>query len=140
MLQNINPVTTQAWKKLEQHYEIMKNKHMIDLFAVDPDRFSNLSLHFENLLVDFSKNIITEQTLELLLELASRERTALMCAEAVWWRCHRALISDVLKLRGIEVVHILDATHAQAHPWTAPARIEDGRLGYPPVQPGLFAD
>ncbi|KAF1699091.1 hypothetical protein CSC62_01560 [Pseudoxanthomonas jiangsuensis] len=78
--------------------------------------------------------------LELLLELAARERTALMCAEAVWWRCHRALISDVLKLRGIEVVHILDATHAQAHPWTAPARIEDGRLGYPPVQPGLFAD
>jgi glucose-6-phosphate isomerase len=44
MLQNINPVTTPAWKKLEQHYEIMKNKHMIDLFAVDPDRFSTLSL------------------------------------------------------------------------------------------------
>ncbi|MGV3640710.1 MAG: glucose-6-phosphate isomerase [Adhaeribacter sp.] len=70
MLQNINPVTTQAWKKLEQHYEIMKNKHMIDLFAIESDRFSKFSLHFEDMLVDFSKNIITQQTLQHLLELA----------------------------------------------------------------------
>ena len=49
MLQNINPVTTQAWKKLEQHYQIMQGKHLIDLFAVDPDRFSKFSLHFEDL-------------------------------------------------------------------------------------------
>jgi glucose-6-phosphate isomerase len=74
MLQNINPVTTEAWKKLEQHYQIMKSKHMIDLFAVDPDRFSKFSLHFENLLVDFSKNIITEQTLQDLLELAEESQ------------------------------------------------------------------
>lgn len=76
--------------------------------------------------------------LAALLELAASHRTAVMCAEAVWWRCHRALIADVLKLRGIEVVHILDASHAQPHPYTAPARIIDGRLLYPPAQPGLF--
>ena len=76
--------------------------------------------------------------LAALLDLAAGRRTAVMCAEAVWWRCHRALIADVLKLSGIEVVHILDAGHAQPHPYTAPARIVDGRLGYPPAQPGLF--
>jgi len=76
--------------------------------------------------------------LALLLELASRRRTAIMCAEAVWWRCHRALISDALKLRGIEVTHILDATHAQPHPYSAAARVEDGRLSYPPRQPDLL--
>jgi uncharacterized protein (DUF488 family) len=65
-----------------------------------------------------------------LLEVCARLRTALMCAEAVWWRCHRALIADVLCVRGIKVVHILDETHAAAHPYTSPARIFQGRLTY----------
>jgi uncharacterized protein (DUF488 family) len=68
--------------------------------------------------------------LEKLLQLAVATRTALMCAEAVWWRCHRSLIADVLKLRGIEVVHIIDANHTVVHPYTSPARIVDGRLSY----------
>jgi uncharacterized protein (DUF488 family) len=70
-----------------------------------------------------------------LLKLAATKRTALMCAEAVWWRCHRSLIADVLKLRGIEVIHIVDATHSTAHPYTSPARIVDGRLSYAPRKP-----
>lgn len=65
-----------------------------------------------------------------LLTLATGKRTALMCAEAVWWRCHRSLISDVLKLRGIEVIHIIDAKHTTVHPYTSPAHIVDGRLSY----------
>ena len=68
--------------------------------------------------------------LDELLTLSGRLRTALMCAEAVWWRCHRALIADVLRARGIEVVHILDAKHAVVHPYTAPARVIDGKLSY----------
>ena len=68
--------------------------------------------------------------LEKLLQLAAEQRTALMCAEVVWWRCHRSLIADVLKLRGIEVIHIVDATHTTVHPYTSPARIVDGRLSY----------
>jgi uncharacterized protein (DUF488 family) len=68
--------------------------------------------------------------LEQLLEFSSRRRTALMCAEAVWWRCHRALIADVLRVRGIEVIHILDAKHSVVHPYTSPARIVHGRLSY----------
>ena len=68
--------------------------------------------------------------LDALLTLAGQRRTAMMCAEAVWWRCHRSLIADVLRLRGIEVIHILDATHSTVHPYTSPARIVEGRLTY----------
>jgi uncharacterized protein (DUF488 family) len=56
--------------------------------------------------------------------------TAIMCAEAVWWRCHRALISDYLKARGIEVIHIVDKNKTQPHPFTSAARIVDGELSY----------
>jgi uncharacterized protein (DUF488 family) len=65
-----------------------------------------------------------------LLEVAAHRRTAIMCAEAVWWRCHRALIADVLCVRGIKVVHIIDEIHAVTHPYTSPARIVQGRLSY----------
>ncbi|HMO44459.1 MAG TPA: DUF488 domain-containing protein [Rubrivivax sp.] len=68
-----------------------------------------------------------------LLQLAASRRTAMMCAEAVWWRCHRALVSDVLKLRGIRVMHIVDAGAATEHPYTSPARIVQGRLSYAPA-------
>jgi glucose-6-phosphate isomerase len=109
MLQNINPVTTQAWKKLEQHYEIMKRKHMIDLFAVDPDRFSKFSLHFENMLVDFSKNIITEQTLETLLELAEESQLKdaierMFSGEKINMREDRAVLHVALRNRSEEPV------------------------------------
>ena len=68
--------------------------------------------------------------LQELLGLAARRPTAIMCAEAMWWRCHRSIIADVLRVRGIEVVHIADAKHSAVHPYTAPARIVDGRLSY----------
>src|ERR1041385_475258 len=55
---------------------------------------------------------------------------AIMCAEAVWWRCHRSLVSDYLKARSIEVIHILDANKAQPHPFTSAARIVNGELSY----------
>jgi uncharacterized protein (DUF488 family) len=57
-----------------------------------------------------------------LLELAARRRTAIMCAEAVWWRCHRALISAYLKSRGVEMIHIMDAKTVSVHPYTSVAR------------------
>jgi uncharacterized protein (DUF488 family) len=65
-----------------------------------------------------------------LLTLAQRRRTSLMCAELLWWRCHRALISDVLKMSGISVLHIQDQGSASKHPFSAAARIVDGRLTY----------
>lgn len=65
-----------------------------------------------------------------LLERTGQNRTAVMCAEALWWRCHRSLIADFLKARGLEVMHILDSKHTEAHPYTAAARILNGRLSY----------
>jgi uncharacterized protein (DUF488 family) len=77
--------------------------------------------------------------LERLLEVANAARSALMCAEAVWWRCHRSLIADALCVRGIKVVHILDAKHSTVHPMTKPARIVDGKLTYAePAQASLL--
>jgi uncharacterized protein (DUF488 family) len=55
---------------------------------------------------------------------------AIMCAEAVWWRCHRSLIADYLKARGIEVMHILGANKVEPHPYTPAARIVNGELSY----------
>ena len=55
---------------------------------------------------------------------------AIMCAEAVWWRCHRSLISDYLKAHAIDVIHILDAKKTEPHPYTSAARIVNGRLSY----------
>ena len=75
-----------------------------------------------------------EEGLNELLEVAGRLRTTMMCAEAVWWRCHRALIADVLCVRGIRVVHIIDETRAVVHPYTSPARIVQGRLSYVPTE------
>src|SRR3984885_12686752 len=75
-----------------------------------------------------------EAGLHELLEAAGQLRTTMMCAEAVWWRCHRALIAGVLCVRGVEVVHIIDETRTMTHPYTSPARIFEGRLTYVPTE------
>lgn len=83
---------------------------------------------------DYMASVEFAGGLNELLEVAARLRTAIMCAEAVWWRCHRALIADLLCVQGIKVVHILDERHAVAHPYTSPARIVQGRLSYVPAE------
>lgn len=65
-----------------------------------------------------------------LLDCAQRKRTAIMCAEALWWQCHRSLISDYLKAAGHEVIHIMSGSKAEPHPFTSAARIVDGKLSY----------
>ena len=67
---NINPTETKAWKKLNSHFEEMKDVHMKSLFLEDDNRKKNLSLAFESLHLDFSKNRLTQKTLDLLVELA----------------------------------------------------------------------
>jgi len=69
MLKKINPTETQSWKDLVDHFKEMQSVHMKDLFADDPDRFKKYSIRFDGILVDYSKNIITEETLSLLLKL-----------------------------------------------------------------------
>ena len=67
---------------------------------------------------------------ERLLTLAAARRTAIMCSEAVWWRCHRALVADHLKSTGVTVYHILSVTKTEEHRYTSAARIADGKLTY----------
>jgi len=68
--------------------------------------------------------------IERLRALAKTGRTAIMCSEAVWWRCHRSMISDHLKSKGVAVTHILSATMTEPHPYTSAARIIAGELSY----------
>jgi uncharacterized protein (DUF488 family) len=71
--------------------------------------------------------------IDRLLGLARSSRTAVMCAEAVWWRCHRSLIADHLRSIGVRVLHILGPGKAVEHPYTPAARLVDGRLTYAPA-------
>ena len=75
-----------------------------------------------------------ERALTELLVIASGRRIAVMCAEAVWWRCHRRLLSDALLVRGAEVGHVDPSGRIEAHVLTPFAAVEDGRLGYPQEQ------
>lgn len=70
------------------------------------------------------------EALKQLKTLANKNRTAIMCAEAVWWSCHRSLIADALKAEGWNVIHIMSENKATEHPFTSPASIEDGKLNY----------
>jgi uncharacterized protein (DUF488 family) len=80
---------------------------------------------------DYMETEEFQQGIKRLLELARKAGpVAIMCAEAVWWRCHRSLISDYLKSHGVEVVHILDANKIEPHPFTSAARIVNGKLSY----------
>jgi len=74
---------------------------------------------------EFTKNM------EWLTDLAKEEHIALMCAEAVPWRCHRSLIADALTVGGITVEHIMSTAHRQLHTLTPWARVEGRRITYP---------
>lgn len=73
-----------------------------------------------------------------LLQLAHEKRTAIMCSEAVWWRCHRSLISDVLKVEGVQVLHIMEIGKVAEHPYTSAAQVVNGRLSYAAGQGSLL--
>ena len=82
---------------------------------------------------DYMETEQFQKGIEHLLEVAAETgATAIMCAEAVWWRCHRSLIADYLKSHGREVMHILGANKVESHPYTPAARIVNGELSYEP--------
>lgn len=81
----------------------------------------------------YADHLATEEFaegLEELLMLANGLRTAVMCAEVLWWRCHRRLIADVLTVLGYEVLHIAGDAPPTRHRLGAPARVIRGRLSY----------
>ena len=79
---------------------------------------------------DFMETAVFKEGIRELELLASKNRTAYMCSEAVWWRCHRSMVSDYLKAGGWKVMHIMGVEKSQEHPYTQPARIVDGKLSY----------
>jgi uncharacterized protein (DUF488 family) len=87
----------------------------------------------------YAEHITTEEFaggLEELLMLGPGLRTAVMCAEALWWRCHRRIIADVLTTLGVQVLHIMANDTTALHQITAPARVVRGQLSYSPRSRG----
>jgi uncharacterized protein (DUF488 family) len=83
---------------------------------------------------DYMQTAEFEESLKALIELAKRERIALMCAEAVPWRCHRSMIADALTVRGFEVEDIMDMGGHHLHALTSFAKVKGMRITYPPVK------
>jgi uncharacterized protein (DUF488 family) len=77
------------------------------------------------------------RALDELIETGRTEQVAIMCAEALPWRCHRSLIADALTARGVEVEHIMNAERTRPHALTTFAKIEGQVVTYPGEQPGL---
>jgi uncharacterized protein (DUF488 family) len=72
-----------------------------------------------------------QQALDSLIEAGQREPVAIMCAEAVPWRCHRSLVADELTARGVPVEHIMSAAKSQPHTMTPFAKVRNGSVTYP---------
>jgi uncharacterized protein (DUF488 family) len=79
---------------------------------------------------DYMQTEAFHEGIERLKVPASKQRTAIMCSEAVWWRCHRGLLADVFKLHGTRVLHIMGPASPPEHPYTSAARVVDGHLDY----------
>jgi uncharacterized protein (DUF488 family) len=79
---------------------------------------------------DYMQTPAFENAIHLLEKFALSGRLAYMCSEALWWKCHRALVSDFLKVRGWNVEHITDIGKSTGHPYTSPARPAQGKLFY----------
>lgn len=79
---------------------------------------------------DYMETAEFKQAIENLENIAVTKPTAYMCSEAVWWRCHRSMVSDYLKAKGWTVLHIMEAGKAEEHPYTSPARIVGKRVFY----------
>lgn len=79
---------------------------------------------------DYMETVSFREGITELEKIARTQRTAVMCAEAVWWRCHRSMISDYLKVRGWQVFHIMGQHKETPHPFTKAAKVIHGRLHY----------
>jgi uncharacterized protein (DUF488 family) len=87
---------------------------------------------------DYMQTKEFQEAIKTLEASARKKATVYMCSEAVWWSCHRALISDELKSKGWTVLHIMDIAKATEHPYTKPARVLNGVLRYD--KPDLFTE
>jgi uncharacterized protein (DUF488 family) len=87
---------------------------------------------------DYMQTEEFEAALESLIALSRQKRTAIMCAEAVPWRCHRSLVADALNVRGLPVVELLSESSYRMHKLTPFAQVEGAKITYPPEQATLL--
>lgn len=79
---------------------------------------------------DYMETEDFEKAMSKLEAIALKHPSAYMCSEAVWWRCHRSLVSDYLKAKGWTVLHIMGAGKTEEHPYTSPVRVVGSRVFY----------
>ena len=99
------------------------------------DRWHNTSFRGY---ADYMETEDFQKGLNTLIAIAQKETTAYMCAEALWWRCHRSMVSDALKVKGWEVRHIMGIGKYEIHPYTTPARLVGDKICY--YDENLFDD
>ena len=110
-------------------------RHMPGLGGLRHPRKDSINAAWKNAsfrgYADYMQTPAFENSLRQLMDAANDRRTAIMCAEAVPWRCHRSLIADALAARGVAIEHILSKTSRKPHTYTPFARIEDKKVTYP---------
>ncbi len=115
-------------------------EHLVELGGRRPVQRDSHNLLWRNAsfrgYADYMETQPFRDGIERLLKFARTGRTAIMCSEALWWRCHRSMISDDLKANGVRVLHIMSLQKTQEHPYTSAARLVDGQLSY--ESPSLF--
>lgn len=113
----------------------IRYEHIVDLGGYRPARSDSRNVALRNAsfrgYADFMETEAFEKALVHLIELAAQTRTAIMCAEAVPWHCHRSLLSDALVARSVRVVHILGSGQTHDHTLTEFAKVHAGRVTYP---------
>ena len=116
--------------------------HMPELGGLRRPRKDSINLGWRNAgfrgFADYMQTAEFKNALSRLIEMAEKERVAIMCAEAVPWRCHRSLVADALNVRAVPVIEILSESSWRMHPLTPFARVEGSRLTYPPEQGTLL--
>jgi uncharacterized protein (DUF488 family) len=112
----------------------IRYEHLVELGGRRPVRADSHNLMWQNAsfrgYADYMETPPFLDGFDRLLKIASGGRTAIMCSEAVWWRCHRSMIADDLKSKGTTVLHIMGPGKIQEHPYTSAARLVNGQLSY----------
>jgi len=113
--------------------------HMPELGGRRPARPNSVNTAWRNAAfrgyADYMETAEFAKAIENLIDVATRNRAVIMCAEALWWQCHRGLIADYLKSRGWRVLHIMGRAKVEEHPYTSAARMVEGRLSYEAADP-----
>ena len=113
----------------------IRYRHMAGLGGLRHARRDSINTAWRNAsfrgFADYMQTPEFQEALDQLVELAKKRRTAIMCAEAVPWRCHRSLIGDALLVRGVRVEEIASPTRTRPHVLTPWARVKRKRLSYP---------